>query len=105
MRRVFTAETLPPGYRWTQDDVLLLRAAVLQDERGARAWRELRPHFDLDSAGGDRSRLLPMAYRTLRALGIDDPDLARLRGIHRATWYRNRMEQARMGEVLQQLHD
>ena len=68
----------------------LLRVAVLDDGTARREWAEWR------SAGGtldeldDRSQaLLPQLYRRLSAMGVDDPDMARLKGTYRHRWCEN----------------
>ncbi|MCU0268877.1 MAG: nucleotidyltransferase family protein [Acidimicrobiales bacterium] len=81
-----------PQPRWLPagDDELLLIAALYPDDRGAVAWRQLRPRFDLDRADGEQVRLLPLVHRTLRAAGLDDPDLPRIVGLRRLAWMRTR---------------
>lgn len=65
----------------------LLQAALLPN--GAEIWQQLRPSVDVDVLPGELHRLLPLLARTLAEAGIDDPDLARLRGVRQYTWYRN----------------
>jgi len=78
-----------PTWYPSPDHELLLRAALQRDERGAQAWHALRPRLDLDTMSHDAAKLLPLAHRTLVALGIDDPELARMKGLHRHHWYKN----------------
>jgi Uncharacterised nucleotidyltransferase len=80
------------GSFWpTERQELLLRAALLDGERAITAWRSLRPELDLDEPEFAEQRLLPLVYRQLDRNGIDDPDLPRLRGIYRRTWYVNQL--------------
>lgn len=70
----------------------LLRAATLDPAAGARVWRELRRRLVLDDLRDEEShRLLPLVYRNLRAAGVEDPDLGRLKGLYRRTWYENQI--------------
>jgi hypothetical protein len=49
--------------------------------------------------------LLPLLYRGLERLGIDDPDLPRLRGLYRRTWYVNQLALDRLKEALRAVQD
>ena len=80
------------GSFWpTARQKLLLRAALLDGERAITAWRSLRPELDLDEPEFAEQRLLPLVYRQLDRNGVDDPDLPRLRGLYRRTWYVNQL--------------
>jgi Uncharacterised nucleotidyltransferase len=80
------------GSFWpSRQQKLLLRAALNTDESAARAWRELRPQFDLDRLEPGSFPLLPLLHRRLERLGIDDPYIPRLAGISRRTWYLNQL--------------
>lgn len=68
---------------------LLLRAALLRDGAGARAWAAVRPRIDVDLLPGELHRLMPLLSRSLPAQGIDEPDLPRLKGVYQYSWYRN----------------
>jgi hypothetical protein len=76
----------------------LLRAALLPD--GAGIWQRLRPSVDVDLLPGELHRLLPLLARTLADAGVDDPDLARLRGVRQYTWYRNQRLFADAGAIV-----
>jgi hypothetical protein len=85
------------GTFWPNDrQRLLLRAALLEGERGAAAWRELQPGFSLDELDTASTALLPLLHRQLERRGVDDPLLPRLSGVYRRTWYVN---QLRLDEV------
>ncbi|MGH3141961.1 MAG: nucleotidyltransferase family protein [Gaiellales bacterium] len=70
---------------------LLLRAALLQDERGEKAWEMLRPHLDIERLETGSTVLLPLLYERLREQERDEPFLPRLRGVYRYVWYRNQL--------------
>jgi hypothetical protein len=89
------------GSFWPSDrQKLLLDAALLDGERSASAWRVLRPSFDLDKVEPASYPLLPLVYRQLDRLGIEDPLLPRLRGIYRRTWYMNQLLLDRLTDAL-----
>jgi hypothetical protein len=69
---------------------LLLTVAVGPDAAAIRAWQAWRGQGgDLGTLDRDEHPVLPMLYRRLVALGIEDGDLQRLLGIHRQCWARN----------------
>ena len=79
----------------------VLTAALHQDERGRSAWSRASSHPDfLDQAP---YQLLPLLYRNLDSLGIDDPALPMLKGVYRNSWYRNQHVFAAGQEVLETL--
>ena len=75
----------------TAEQALLLRAALPGRSDSREAWAEWRSRHDLVETHLDRGsfRLLPLLYRNLVALGHDDPDLPRLKGIYRYWWCSN----------------
>ena len=89
-----------PTWYPSPDHELLLRVAVQRDERGVKAWHALRPRLDLDTMSHDGAKLLPLVHRSLVALGIDDPDLARMKGLHRHHWYKNQRLLQQVSPVL-----
>jgi hypothetical protein len=70
----------------------LLRAALLPDRDAVlsslASWKA-SVRFD-DIEPGMR-RVLPLLYRNLRTLGIEDEILPRLKGIYRQVWFRNQL--------------
>ena len=79
----------------------VLAAALHRDERGRSAWDRASSHPDLL----DRApyQLLPLLYRNLDSLGVDDPALPRLKGVYRNSWYRNQRVFAAGREALERL--
>jgi hypothetical protein len=69
-----------------------LGAALLQPEQALLAWSRLRQLTDdLDVTDDATFRMLPMAYRNLRSAGLDDAELALLRGVYRQFWLKTRI--------------
>jgi hypothetical protein len=92
------------GRFWPHPEAeLLLRAALFPDDRGRQAWETLRPRFDLDRVGGAPFHILPLLSRNLTRLGVDDPILGRLRGLHRISWYRNQLRLRDLRHVIDRL--
>lgn len=71
-----------------QEDVL--RVVVSPLDEAVAAWRRIRPRLDVDDLwDGEVYRLLPAVAARLREAGVADPDLARMTGLHKRTWYLN----------------
>jgi hypothetical protein len=82
----------------------LLRVALWPPDAATRHWERLRTGFVLDDVWDpDTYRLLPLVHRRLVALGVDDPVLPRLKGVHRREWYRNRVTVSQVAPVLDRL--
>lgn len=76
------------------DQELLLKAALMGNNKAAIAWSEWRSHIDIDDIDNldpGSYRLLPLLYRNLNSLGVKDPILMKLKGVYRLTWYKNQM--------------
>ena len=79
----------------------VLTAALHRGERGRSAWGRASSHPDfLDHAP---YHLLPLLYRNLDSLGVDDPALPRLKGVYRNSWFRNQRVFAAGQEALERL--
>jgi hypothetical protein len=83
----------------------LLQAALLPAEDSAMAWREVRARIDVDHLPGELHRIMPLLSKALPAAGIDDRDLARLKGVYQFSWYRNTMMFKDAEELLGRLAD
>jgi hypothetical protein len=79
------------NYWPTEQQTLILRAALSPSESAMNAWLSLRGRLDLDSIDLASQRLLPLLERNLTRLGIKDPLLVRCKGIHRYHWSRNQV--------------
>ncbi len=82
---------------------LLVRAAVLEGDDCRKAWAEWSAKTDLDDVEYDSFRMLPLVYFNLSEQGLEDPDLPRLKGIFRRTWYKNQVLLNRLTDVLRLL--
>jgi hypothetical protein len=70
---------------------LLLQVALSAPPVALATWEELRPELDLQTLEDRAYPLLPFVYKALDAAGVDDPDLARLKGTYRSTWVLNNL--------------
>jgi hypothetical protein len=78
------------GTFWpTRREQLVLVAALADEDRALGAWQELRHDFDLQTTEELAFAALPLVFLRLQSAGVDDPDLARLKGIYRSTWAKN----------------
>lgn len=80
-----------PGWP-TPDELLLLRAALLDGHAARAAWRQFcAARGGIDGLEGDAVGLLPQLFCNLRGCDPDDPALGRLRGTYRRAWYANEL--------------
>lgn len=75
----------------TAQQELLLRAALLQGDAALESWQEWLSVADLDRLDQGSFGMLPLLHENLRCHGVDHPLMDRFKGIHRLTWYKNRL--------------
>ena len=80
----------------------LLRVALGPADEAAARWDELQP-FDVTTLAPGSYALLPLLHERLTAFAPAEPQLPRLRGIYRRTWYRNQLFLRRLGLLLPRL--
>ncbi len=109
VRRDAPPET-PWGGQAGQHDVwpspaqeLLLRAALMPDERALNAWREVRGQINIEALDGATQALLPALRKNLLALGEDDELLGLFKGVHRYGWARTQLLLAPMMPIVRTL--
>jgi hypothetical protein len=84
----------PPGVAtfWpTPLQTELLHAALDPDDSAVAAWRSWRDQDAFDRMDPGSFQILPLLYVNLRRLGVDDPELATLKGVYRQSWYLNQI--------------
>lgn len=89
----------------TREQELLLQASLWQGKRAIEAWVQWQSATDMDNLDPGSFRLLPLLYRNLSALGIDEPIMSKLKGIYRQAWYRNQMTFHRIATLLPAFQD
>jgi hypothetical protein len=81
-----------------------LRAALLDPDRALPAWREWTARVDVDDLDWDCQRVLPLLYRNIAPLGVDSPDMDRMKGVYRHYWYGNQLLLRDAAGALRALH-
>lgn len=82
----------------------LLHACLAPPDEVTAHWQRWRAEADIDHLDDAANRLLPLLYRQLEAVHLDDPEVPRLRGIYRYHWCRNQLLLAELRELLAALH-
>src|SRR4051812_10485156 len=72
-------------------ETLMLRAALGPPDVARAAWDEWYASTDIEALDYDAHRLFPLIYRRLVELGVDSPELPRLKGVYRHYWYGNQL--------------
>ena len=94
------------GASWpTPHQELLLRAALLEGDEAMQSWFDWRSRVEVDLLGRPSRRLLPLLYRNLRSLGVQDPLMPKLKRAYQSTWYRNQIRFRDMGKLLSSFHE
>jgi hypothetical protein len=94
------------GYCWpTQEQELLLKAALLRGQEALDAWDTLQSNLDIAQLDQGSLRMLPLLYKNVDALGVDSTLSEELKGYYRFTWYKNQMLFHSMAETLRAFHD
>jgi len=74
----------------SEEQDLVLRAALLEGGAAVSAFREWAGRIDLDGEFDLATfGLLPLLYDNLRKLGVKHPLVGRLKGAYRLAWYKN----------------
>jgi hypothetical protein len=84
---------------------LLLKAALLKGDAAIDAWIQWKSSTDLNRIDHDSSRLLPLLFKNLSLLGVDDPLIDRFRGSHKKAWYKNQVLLHHLSVLLHSLED
>jgi len=79
---------------------LLLKAALLKDDRAIAAWKQWQLNRDLEDLDLGSYRLLPLLYQNLTLHDIKHPFLAKMKGVYRYTWSQNQVLLAQLSIVL-----
>lgn len=70
---------------------LLLQAALLNGDAALQAWAVWTASNDITAIDEGSFRLLPLVWHNLNRLGARSALMARLKGVHRQSWYRNQL--------------
>ncbi len=81
---------LPDSCWPTQNQLWLLRAALLDKPQAQQAWDTWRSSVDLEQGFGRSSfRLFPLLYSQLSRWGLDDPIMSKLKAVYLKAWSEN----------------
>jgi uronate dehydrogenase len=92
---------------FSEDRILLMRAAVQDDPGALESWKQWLEMVDLEKEYLDSFsyRLLPIVYQNLASQHIDHPLMARLKGVYRRAWLENQFSLQQVIPFITQLHD
>jgi Uncharacterised nucleotidyltransferase len=79
---------------------LLLKAALLDGREAVDCWNAWRAAIAIDDLDIGSQRLLPLLYKNLHRLGVNHPDMARYKSVHRYIWVANQLRIRQMAEIL-----
>jgi hypothetical protein len=84
---------------------LLLGVCLHRDpEQAAKAWREWKKRIDLDDLDPAYFQIMSLVCWRLLQLGSADPDLPRIKGLHRYRWTQNQLTARGKLGLLRALH-
>src|ERR671938_178933 len=90
----------------TEEQKLLLRAALRNGEEAVDAWRTWHATVDITQLDDVASqRLLPLVYRNLQAQTATVPGLERIKGTYRYSWYKNQLLLQATAACLRAFHE
>lgn len=84
----------------TNEQKLLLQAALWQGEAAIDSWQTWRTTVNIDDIDQESYRLLPLVYRNLSAHNVTDSHLGRLKGVYRRTWVENQVFFQQIASIL-----
>ncbi len=91
------------SYRLTPEQVLLLQAVLLEGSAALTAWEQWQSLVDIEVLDNNSHVLLPQLYQSLLAHGVENLQMARLKGIYRRNWYANQLQLKQLKVVLSHL--
>jgi hypothetical protein len=91
---------------WPDATQELILGTCLHHDRAAaiQSWKEWKARVDLDDLDRSSFQILSLVFRRLLELGIEDPDLRRIKGVHRYRWTQNHLASRGRRELLNALH-
>jgi putative nucleotidyltransferase-like protein len=88
------------GNRPTDEQLLVLHAALDEPGEGRQAWRRWRAAIEFDDVDHGSTRLLPLVYRNLGPDSFDAEVAGRLKGLYRRAWSHNQLLFKRGAEAI-----
>lgn len=94
------------GNCWpTQKQDLLLRAALFTGSEALEAWDRWKDGLNIQEIDSASFRLLPLLYRNLHTIRVQDPLLQTIKGVYRHTWSKNQMLMRALSPMLAVFHE
>ena len=87
----------------TEEQNLLLKAALLQGPEVVEYWNKWRSTVEFEDIDNSSQCLLPLLYENLSEHGIDEPILSKYKGVYRMIWYKNQMVVQHISPILEEL--
>lgn len=88
----------------TEEQELLLKAALLDKQRALEAWHSWNSRVDINEIDHGSFQLLPLIYRQVSTLDTEAPLIGLLKGVYRSNWYKNQLLLERASILLQLLN-
>ncbi|MGD0338848.1 MAG: nucleotidyltransferase family protein [Bacteroidota bacterium] len=79
------------GFLPTAEQQLLITIVLGNQDEAVQAWNTWKASVDFNMIDHGSRRLIPLVYKKLRILGVEDKLTGKCRGIYRAYWYRNNL--------------
>jgi len=91
---------------WPDPTQALLLGVCLHRDREAaiQSWKKWKARVDLDDLDNSSFQIMSLVCRRLLDLDIADPDLRRIKGLHRYRWTQNQLATRGQRELLKALH-
>lgn len=89
----------------TEEQKLLLEAAVLDGERAQAGWASWNLGASIDDVEWLSFHLLPQVYANLQSRDVKMPNAERLKGTYRYTWYKNNRLMRDLSPILHTLNE
>lgn len=87
----------------SQEQQWLVQATLTKNAEALLPWEKWKTTVDIADIDFDSYRILPHLYRNLSRLAVDESQLARLKGVYRHTWCKNRMTFQKLDTIVRAL--
>jgi len=93
------------GNKPSDEQLLVLHAALDERPAALRAWGAWRASVEFDDVDHGSLRLLPLVYRNLGPDALDAEVVGRLKGVYRRSWSQNQINFRRAAEAISLLEE
>jgi hypothetical protein len=85
----------------TEEQELLLKAALLDKQTALKAWHAWNSSVDINEIDHGSFQLLPLIYKQFSRLNAEEPLIGLLKGVYRSSWYKNQLLLEQASSLLQ----